>query len=227
MRNGRRLGAALALAAALGCGEGRKDAPAAPPATPPAAPQAPPEPPAAPPAAAPAPAAGPTPHLRLDVEGLGAIRIALLPDKAPKSVASLLDLAGKGFYDGTTFHRVIPGFVVQGGDPNSKNRDPRDDGQGGPGYTLPDEFSDVKHVRGVVSMANTGDPNSAGSQFFIVIADQPDLDGRYTVVGRVVEGMDVIDRIAAVETDVYGRWGAPDRPRKDVVVKKAVAEPAR
>ena len=228
MRGGIRLTMALVLALAVACGERQEAAPEAPaPAAPPPAKEA--APPGAPPAvpAAPTPAAGPRPHLGLDIEGLGRIRIELFPDKAPKSVQSLLDLAAKGFYDGTTFHRVIKDFVIQGGDPNSKNRDPRDDGQGGPGYTLPDEFSDVKHVRGIVSMANTGDPHSAGSQFFIVLADQPDLDGRYTVVGRVVDGMDVVDRIAAVETDPYGRWGAPDRPRTNVVVKRAVPEPAR
>ena len=229
MRGRSWLGAALGTALVLGCGEG--PAAKAPPspdaaASPAPAPAASEATAAAPPAPGPEVAEGPHPHLTLDVLGRGRIRIELLPEKAPKNVASLLDLASKGFYDGTTFHRVIPDFVLQGGDPNSKNRDPRDDGLGGPGYTLPDEFSDVKHTRGIVSMANTGDKNSAGSQFFIVLTDQPDFDGRYTVVGRVVEGMDVVDAIAKVETDLYGRWGAPDRPREDVVVTKATAEPA-
>lgn len=163
----------------------------------------------------------PHPAVVLEVEGYGRIRIELLPEKAPKTAANFASLAEKGFYDGTTFHRVIPGFVIQGGDPNSKNRDPRDDGEGGPGYTIPDEPSDLRQVRGTVSMANLGSPHTAGSQFFIVLADQPDLDGRYTAFGRVTEGMDVVDRIAAVETDRYGRWGAQDRPRTNVVVKRA------
>lgn len=167
------------------------------------------------------------PMVTLDVEGYGRIRIELLPERAPATAANFASLAEKGFYDGTTFHRVIPGFMIQGGDPNSKNRDPRDDGQGDPGYTIPDEPNDLSHVRGVVSMANLGSPHTAGSQFFIVLADQPDLDGRYTVFGRVSEGMDVVDRIAAVETDKYGRWGPTDRPRTNVVIEKATAEPLR
>ncbi len=163
----------------------------------------------------------PHPAVVLDVEGYGPIRIELLPEKAPKTAANFASLAEKGFFDGTTFHRVIPGFVIQGGDPNSRNRDPRDDGEGGPGYTIPDEPNDLRHVRGTVAMANLGSPHTGGSQFFIVLADQPDLDGRYTAFGRVTEGIDVVDRIAAVETDRYGRWGAPDRPRTNVVVKSA------
>lgn len=237
----RRLAVALcvgALAAGAGCGERPADAPAASeaeagPSGAAGKPDASDDASAAPgrdvgsylPGGDPAPA--PRPGLVFDVEGMGPIRIELFPDKAPKSVASLVDLAAQGFYDGTTFHRVVPGFVVQGGDPNSKNRDPRDDGKGGPGYTLADEFSDVPHRRGIVSMANKGAPGSGGSQFFIVLADQPDLDGRYTVVGRVTEGMDVADRIAGVETDRYGRWGPPDRPRQNVVIRKATATPAR
>jgi peptidyl-prolyl cis-trans isomerase B (cyclophilin B) len=170
----------------------------------------------------------PDPIVVLDVEGYGRIRIELLPEKAPETAKNFLDLAQKGFYDGTTFHRVIPDFMIQGGDPNSKNRDPRDDGLGGPGYTIADEFSDLKHERGIVSMGNTGAPNSGGSQFFIVIADRPDLDGHYSSFGRVIEGMDVVDKIAAVEVDKYGRWGPQDRPRKNVVITSAhLEEPAK
>lgn len=160
------------------------------------------------------------PIVDLDVEGHGRIRIELLPEKAPRTVASFLDLVAKRFFDGTTFHRIVPGFVIQGGDPNSKNRDPRDDGQGGPGYTLPDEPNDVSHRRGVVSMANRGRPNTGGSQFFILLADRPDLDGHYTAFGRVIDGMDVVDAIGAVEVDTYGRYGPPDRPRTNVVVSR-------
>jgi peptidyl-prolyl cis-trans isomerase B (cyclophilin B) len=216
---------ALALTA-LGCGERTSSQPeAAAPAdsvTAPTAATA----PAAPPAVV-APAAEPAkPHpvVALEVEGMGRIRIELLPEKASATAANFLDLAQKGFYDGTTFHRVIPGFMIQSGDPNSKNRDPRDDGQGGPGYTIADEFGDLKHQRGIVSMANAGRPNSGGSQFFIVVADQPDLDGSYSAFGRVIEGMDVVDAIAAVEVDKYGRWGPQDRPRTNVVIKSARVE---
>ena len=164
MRGGIRLTMALVLALAVACGERQEAAPEAPaPAAPPAAKEA--APPGAPPAvpAAPTPAAGPRPHLGLDVEGLGRIRIELFPDKAPKSVQSLLDLAAKGFYDGTTFHRVIPGFMIQGGDPLSKDRDPRNDGVGGPGYKIPEEPNGLRHRRGTVSMANAG-PGTGGSQ---------------------------------------------------------------
>ncbi len=177
--------------------------------------------------AADAPAAAPVAHpeVVIEVEGYGPIRIELLPEKAPKTVANFLELAGKGFYDGTTFHRVVPGFVIQGGDPNSKNRDPRDDGGGDAGYKIPDEPNDHRQVRGTVSMANAGRPNTGGSQFFIVLADQPDLDGHYTAFGRVKEGMDVVDRITTVETDVYGRHGTRDRPRENVVIRSATVQP--
>ncbi len=113
-----------------------------------------------------APAASPEgashPVVDVDVEGHGRIRLELFPEKAPKTVSNFLDLAAKGFFDGTTFHRVVPGFVIQGGDPNSKNRDPRDDGQGGPGYSVPDEASGVSHLRGVVSMAQSRAPRHRG-----------------------------------------------------------------
>jgi len=178
--------------------------------------------PAAPAARGPA---GPHDVAVLQVRGFGAIRIELLQDKAPQTVANFEKLARQGFYDGTTFHRVIPGFVIQGGDPNTRDRDPRNDGLGGPGYTIKAEFNDTPHVRGTVSMARSNAPDSAGSQFFIVLADHHELDGQYTAFGRVVDGMDVVDRIAAVEVDKYGRWGPPDRPREDVVVESVKIEP--
>jgi peptidyl-prolyl cis-trans isomerase B (cyclophilin B) len=133
-------------------------------------------------------------------------------------VENFVKLASEKFYDGTTFHRVIPGFMIQGGDPNSRNRDPRDDGRGDPGFRLEDEFSEVSHTRGMVSMANTGKPRSGSCQFFIVVADTPHLDGKYSLFGRVIEGMEVADRIAAVERDIYGRHGPKDRPLENVVI---------
>ncbi len=146
------------------------------------------------------------------VQDLGAIRFELLPEVAPETVAHFKKLAGKRFYDRTTFHRVIPGFMIQGGDPNTKNDDPRDDGKGGSAYAVPDEFSSLPHVRGAVSMANLGHLNTASSQFFIVLAETPRLDGQYTNFGRVVEGMEVVDAITELEIDVYGRFGLPNRP---------------
>ena len=128
---------------------------------------------------------------------LGSIEIELLPDKAPGHVKNFLDLARKGLYDGTTFHRVIPGFMIQGGDPNTKDaRAPaRRHGTGGPGYQIKAEFNDVSHKRGIVSMARSSNPDSAGSQFFIVVKDYPSLDRQYTVFGRVVKGMEAADAI--------------------------------
>jgi cyclophilin family peptidyl-prolyl cis-trans isomerase len=155
---------------------------------------------------------GPHPVAVLRIKDLGAIRIELLPEAAPKTVAQFEQLAGEGFYDGTSFHRVIPGFMIQGGCPNTRNSDPRDDGNGGGEHAIEDEFSDLAHRRGMVSMANRGSRNSGGSQFFIVHQDVPHLDGKHTVFGRVIEGMDVVDAITALEIDKYGRYGPPDRP---------------
>ena len=166
----------------------------------------------------PPPAQGPRPVAILSVESFGEIRLELIPEIAPATVENFIKLASEKFYDGTTFHRVIPGFMIQGGDPNSRNRDPRDDGKGGPGFRIEDEFSEVSHARGMVSMANTGRPRSGGCQFFIVVADTPHLDGKYSLFGRVIEGMEVADRIAAVERDVYGRHGPKDRPLENVVI---------
>jgi peptidyl-prolyl cis-trans isomerase B (cyclophilin B) len=181
--------------------------------------EAPPSPAAAPASIGPPPPGGPRPVAVISVKGFGEIRVELMPEIAPATVENFVKLAGEKFYDGTTFHRVIPGFMIQGGDPNTKNRDPRDDGMGGPGYTIEDERSSVSHTRGMVSMANTGKPKSGGSQFFIVVADSPHLDGGYSLFGQVVQGIEVVDRIAAVERDLYGRHGPADRPIQDVVIE--------
>jgi peptidyl-prolyl cis-trans isomerase B (cyclophilin B) len=118
----------------------------------------------------------------------GEIRMEFYPADAPKTVENFVSLAKKGFYDGLTFHRVVPGFVVQGGDPKGN-------GTGGPGYTIKAEFNKQKHVRGTLAMARSQDPDSAGCQFYICYGPQPHLDGQYTVFGRVTEGMDHVDRI--------------------------------
>ncbi|SLM47946.1 Peptidyl-prolyl cis-trans isomerase [Nitrospira japonica] len=127
----------------------------------------------------------------------GDMEIAFFPDKAPKHVENFLKLAKSGFYNGTIFHRVIPGFMIQGGDPNTKDvNKPETYGQGGPNERLKAEFNDIPHRRGIVSMARTNDPNSAGSQFFIVVKDSNFLDNQYTVFGEVVKGLEVADQIA-------------------------------
>jgi peptidyl-prolyl cis-trans isomerase B (cyclophilin B) len=137
----------------------------------------------------------------------GAIAIELFDDDAPKTVENFLKLARDGFYNGVIFHRVIPDFMVQGGDPTGT-------GSGGPGYQFEDEFNDNKVVRGALAMANAG-PNTNGSQFFIVTTEAASwLDGKHTVFGRVTDGMDVVDTISALETD------ARDRPREDVVIER-------
>ncbi|MCP5057260.1 MAG: peptidylprolyl isomerase [bacterium] len=154
----------------------------------------------------------------LEIADLGEIRIELLPGLAPKNVESFISLAEADFYDGTLFHRVIPGFMIQGGDPNSKDDDPSNDGMGGPGYTLPDEFSQVSIVRGIVALARTAQPNSAGSQFFIVHEDSRHLDGQYSVIGQVTAGIDVVDAISRVPT------GTGNRPQTNVVLLDARIE---
>ncbi|HEY6001146.1 MAG TPA: peptidylprolyl isomerase [bacterium] len=122
----------------------------------------------------------------------GKIVVKFFPDVAPIHVKNFITLAEAGFYDGTPFHRVIPGFMIQGGDPSGN-------GTGGPGYTIPAEFSKVKkHTAGILSMARTNDPNSAGSQFFIMVAAAPYLDGQYSIFGEVVEGLDVVNKIVSV-----------------------------
>ncbi len=163
------------------------------------------------------------PVIRLDIDGAagwGSIDIELMPELAPSTVAQILKWTKEGYYDGTTFHRVIKGFMIQGGDPNSRDKNPSNDGKGGPGFTLNDEFSDAPFLRGVVAMGNTGYENSTGSQFFIMQADDPSLAGRYTVIGRVQAGMEVVDAIVEVEVDQSGRWGPRDRPIESVVMKR-------
>jgi peptidyl-prolyl cis-trans isomerase B (cyclophilin B) len=136
----------------------------------------------------------------------GSITLELYDEDAPKTVENFTKLAGEGFYDGVVFHRVIPDFMIQGGDPTGT-------GSGGPGYTFEDEFNDWKIVRGALAMANAG-PNTNGSQFFIVTTEEASwLDGKHTVFGRVTDGMDVVDTISALETD------SRDRPSTDVVIE--------
>jgi peptidyl-prolyl cis-trans isomerase B (cyclophilin B) len=137
----------------------------------------------------------------------GAITLELFPEDAPKTVDNFVTLAEKGFYDGVVFHRVIPDFMIQGGDPTGT-------GSGGPGYEFEDEFNQQKIVRSALAMANAG-PNTNGSQFFIVTADAcPWLDGKHTVFGRVTEGMDVVDRISQLPRD------RSDRPNDDVTIER-------
>ena len=131
----------------------------------------------------------------------GKISFKLLPELAPETVRNFEKLAKDGFYDGTLFHRVIPGFMIQGGDPNTKTDNKSSWGTGGPGYNIKAEFSSRSHLRGIVSMARSQDPDSAGSQFYIVIADSTFLDRQYTVFGEVTEGMDVADKIVNLERD--------------------------
>lgn len=131
----------------------------------------------------------------------GKIVFELLPNLAPETVRNFVNLARSSFYDGTLFHRVIPGFMIQGGDPNTKKPDKNKWGQGGPGHTIKAEFSSKSHLRGIVSMARATDPNSAGSQFFIVTTDSTFLDKQYTVFGQVKEGMGVADKIVNLPRD--------------------------
>jgi len=131
----------------------------------------------------------------------GEITIEFFPDVAPNHVENFIKLASSGFYDGCTFHRVISGFMIQGGDPNTKDNDRSTHGMGGPGYNIDAEFNEVKHERGILSMARARHPNSAGSQFFIVVKDSLFLDNQYTVFGKVVDGMDIADKIVAVPRD--------------------------
>lgn len=142
----------------------------------------------------------------------GTFKAELFLDKAPKTAQNFIDLVKKGFYDGLIFHRVIDGFMIQGGDPNGN-------GTGGPGYTIPDEFhKDLKHdSAGILSMANAG-PNTGGSQFFITLEKTPWLDGHHAVFGKIIEGMDVVRKIGKMKTD------ALDRPLQDVVMEKVTVE---
>ena len=153
----------------------------------------------------------------IEMENGGIIKLALDASAAPNTVKNFLSLAGKGYYDGLTFHRIIPGFMIQGGCPDGT-------GMGGPGYSIKGEFAangvknPLKHKSGVISMARAMNPNSAGSQFFIMHQDAPHLDGQYAAFGQVTEGMDVVDAIAAVPT------GYADRPIEPVRIKSVTLE---
>ena len=142
---------------------------------------------------------------------MGNFRVELAEDKAPQTSKNFITLVNKGFYNGLIFHRVIDDFLIQGGDPKGN-------GTGGPGYTIPDEFnSDLRHTEGVISMANAG-PNTGGSQFFITLKATPWLDNKHAVFGKVIEGMDVVKAIGKVKTS------AQDKPVQDVVIKKITIE---
>jgi peptidyl-prolyl cis-trans isomerase B (cyclophilin B) len=148
----------------------------------------------------------------------GNIELKFFPEVAPQHVTNFMDLAKKGFYDGTTFHRVIPGFMIQGGDPNSKNPDRSKHGTGGPGYTIKAEFNEKPHKRGVLSMARAAHPDSAGSQFFICVADSFFLDKKYTVFGEVASGMEVADKIVSQRRD------KADNPLEKIEMKVKIVE---
>ena len=156
--------------------------------------------------------------LTMKGEPLGDIVLRFFPDVAPQHVENFVKLARDKFYDGTTFHRVIPGFMIQGGDPNSKNSDRGMHGMGGPGYKVKAEFNSKPHKRGVVSMARANDPDSAGSQFFICVADSNFLDWQYTVFGEVASGMDVADKVVNAKRD--GR----DNPLERIEMKVSISE---
>ena len=157
------------------------------------------------------------PVVTITMENGGVIKAELYPEIAPNTVNNFIDLINRGFYDGLIFHRVIPGFMIQGGDPEGN-------GMGGPGYSIKGEFScngfknELKHTKGVLSMARTMDPNSAGSQFFIMVEDAPHLDGQYASFGKVIEGMEVADEIVNAKTDYS------DRPYEDQVIKSMTVE---
>ena len=159
----------------------------------------------------------PNPIVTITMENGDVMKVELYPDIAPNTVNNFISLVKKGFYDGLIFHRVIPGFMIQGGDPDGT-------GMGGPGYSIKGEFSqngfknDLIHERGVLSMARTMDPNSAGSQFFVMVDDAPHLDGAYAAFGKVIEGMETADAIVSAKRD----WN--DRPKKDQRMKKVTVD---
>lgn len=149
----------------------------------------------------------------------GDVEIKFYPDVAPRHVENFVKLAKSGFYNGTIFHRVIPGFMIQGGDPNTKDTLKKDIyGQGGPGYTIKAEFSDIPHKRGIVSMARAADPDTAGSQFFIVVEDSRFLDHKYTVFGEVTKGIGVADKIVNLPRDER------DNPKERVEMTVTIVE---
>ena len=148
----------------------------------------------------------------------GNIELIFFPDVAPNHVNNFIELAKKGFYDGTTFHRVIPGFMIQGGDPNSKSPDKSTHGMGGPGYTVKAEFNAMPHKKGTLSMARAASPDSAGSQFFICVAAAPFLDRQYTAFGEVVSGLEVADKIVGQPRD------SKDNPNERIEIKVKITE---
>ena len=171
------------------------------------------------------PAAAPTPPNTNEVAVIttseGVMVLEFYPDVAPNHVENFKKLARSGFYDGTAFHRVIPGFMIQGGDPNTKDDTKKETwGQGGPGYTINAEFNTKHHARGILSMARTSDPNSAGSQFFICHGNPTFLDHQYTAFGKLIKGDDVLEKIATTPTH------APDRPDKRMGVISIKIVPA-
>ena len=149
---------------------------------------------------------------------LGNMEIKFFPEVAPNHVSSFIELAKKGFYDGTTFHRIMPGFMIQGGDPNSKNPDRSKHGMGGPGFTLKAEFNEKQHKRGILSMARSQHQDSAGSQFFICVADALFLDRKYTVFGEVVSGIEIADKIVSQPRD------KADNPKERIEMKVKIIE---
>lgn len=157
------------------------------------------------------------PIVTITMENGGVIKAELYPEIAPNTVNNFVDLVNRGFYDGLIFHRVIPGFMIQGGCPEGT-------GMGGPGYSIKGEFTsngfknDLKHSRGVLSMARAMHPDSAGSQFFIMVADAPHLDGQYASFGKVIEGIEIADEIVKSKRDVY------DRPYEDQVIKNMTVD---
>lgn len=157
------------------------------------------------------------PIVTIEMENGNTMKAELYPEVAPNTVNNFISLVKKGFYDGTIFHRVIPGFMIQGGDPDGS-------GMGGPGYSIKGEFTgngfhnELRHTKGVLSMARTMDPNSAGSQFFIMVDDAPHLDGQYAAFGMVIEGLDEADRIVNVKRN----WS--DKPKEPQVMKKVTVE---
>ena len=149
---------------------------------------------------------------------VGEIVLRFFSEVAPGHVKNFVKLSQEGFYNGTTFHRVIPGFMIQGGDPNSKSQDRSSHGMGGPGYKIKAEFNSKPHKRGIVSMARSNDPDSAGSQFFICVADANFLDWQYTAFGEVVSGMDVADKVVSMKRD--GNDNPLERVEMTVTISK-------
>ena len=155
----------------------------------------------------------------------GTMVVTFFPEQAPKHARSFLELAQKGFYDGIAFHRIVRNFMIQTGCPNSKKGAVGQPGTGNPGYRLHAEFSDIPHTRGILSMARSRDPNSAGSQFFIVHGDHADfLDGQYTVFGKVEEGLEVLDQIANIDCD-FGAGGERSKPKERVEIVRIELRP--